>query len=215
MAAFEIPTAMGFNSKVFRIAHAQQVNPFGDVGFIQTLNRSNPFWVAEYTTPPLTGSSYNDASVFLDSLEGSTNTFLAYDPRRIMPYAYASHPLGENPWGASPRIIAQDYANSTISLDTMTVGAVITKGDYISVQVGLIWYLFKAQQTVTVGGGGSVAGLIVKPRPAIIGLVANVIRYKKACIEMKMIGDYEEDDSVDTFPVFRFRAGQFTNRAVE
>jgi hypothetical protein len=213
MAALEIPAAMGFNSKVFDIGHFQQNNPSGDVGFIQTINRSSPAWVAEYTTPGLVGDAYNETRSFLDLLEGSMNTFLAYDPRRPMPYAYRTMSTASTPWGVTPRIIGQDYANSLIALDQMAPGAMVTKGDYISVKVGDIWYLFRAQQTRNADGSGGIGNLLVKPRPQIVSLVATTIRYQKACIEMKMIGDAEETDSVESFPSFRFRAGQFTRRA--
>jgi hypothetical protein len=213
MAALEIPAAMGFNSKVFDIGHFQQNNPSGDVGFIQTINRSSPAWVAEYTTPGLVGDAYNETRSFLDLLEGSMNTFLAYDPRRPMPYAYRTMSTVSTPWGILPVVGDQDYANSRIALAGFIAGAVITKGDYLSAKVGDIWYLWRSTQNYT-ASGGETFWLTVKPRPQIIGLVSNTtIRYQKACIEMKMIGDAEETDSVESFPSFRFRAGQFTRRA--
>lgn len=209
----EIPSTVGFRSKVFDIGHQQQMNPSGDVGFIQTIQRSSPAWFAEYETPPLVGDVENDFQAFKDKLEGSMNTFLAYDPRRMMPYAYRTMTLGSNPWGASPRITAQDYANSTINLDQLTVGAVVTVGDYISVKVGDIWYLFRASETKTANGSGVITSLLVKPRPTIISLVTTAIRYQKAVMEMKLIGPVEQEDSVDSFPSYRLRAGQFTRRA--
>lgn len=212
MAALEIPDNMGFNSKIFRLGFAQQLNPSGPAGYIQTLNRTAPFWVAQYTTPPLTGQAYRDTRRFLDRLEGSMNTFLAYDPRTPMPQAYPTATVFDNPWGATPRITAQDYTASTISLDQLTPGASILTGDYISVKVGLIWYLFRASADATANGAGIVAGLEVKPRPNISSFATTVIRYRRACIEMKIIGDVTEDDSVeDCGTKFTFKAAQFTN----
>lgn len=212
--AIEIPPLVGFNTRVFDLGHFQQLTPTGDVGFIQTINRTSPTWSAEYGTPGLTGERYNETRSFLDMLEGSMFTFLAYDPRRPMPYAYMNLPINANVWGVNPRITAQDYSNSTIDLDQMLAGAIISKSDYISVKVGPTWYLFRAQENRVVPGNGIVDNLLVKPRPNIAGLVATNIRYQKACIEMKMIGEPEENDSVDSLPNFKFRAAQFTNRAV-
>ncbi len=212
MPALEIPSLVGFRSKRFDMGFAQQLTPVGTQGFVQTLNRTSPFWTAEYTTPPLTESAYNEARVFLDALEGSMNTFLAWDPRRVMPQAYKTQLLTSTPWGA-PSITAQNYAASTIGLGSMTVGAIITKGDYISCQVGSIWYLFRSMQTVTVGAGGTVSSLLVKPRPNIASFATTPIRYVKACAEMKMVGGLEETDDVETLPSFKFRASQFINRA--
>ena len=212
MPALEIPSLVGFNSKVFDIGHYQSMNPTGNTGFIQTLNRSSPTWFAEYGTPGLIGERYNETRSFLDLLEGSMNPFLGFDPRRPMPYAYRTLSTSATPWGTAPKITAQDYANSLITIADTTVGAVITKGDYISVQVNNIWYLFRVQENwVSLGTPFSI---VVKPRPNIAGLVGNEpIRYRKACIEMKMIGGVEESDSVDDLPAFRFRAAQFTRRA--
>jgi hypothetical protein len=212
MAAVEIPEEVGFRSRVFKPTHFQQVNPVGEYGYSQTLNRSAPLWYAEYETPPLKDDKYNAAVAFLDSLEGSMNTFLGYDPRRIKPFAYRDQPFLSTPWGTTPKIYYQDYATSVISLKGMTVASIVTKGDLISVKVGSIWYLFRAQETRTANASGRINSLVVTPRPQIQDLGETVIRYHKPCAEMKMIGDYEEDDSVDSYPIIRFRAAQFINR---
>jgi hypothetical protein len=206
----EIPTLMGFKTRKFDLTHAQMMSPAGTKGFIQTINRTSPFWYAEYTTAALDDASYNDARSFLDQLEGSINTFLAYDPRRAMPQAYKAMAVGSNPWGTAT-ITAQDYANSTISLGAMTNGAVVTKGDYISVKIGNIWYLFRAQETKT-AASNVVASLVVRPRPQIVGFTTTAIRYQRACIEMKMFGTPEEQVSVGEFPTLSFKAGHFVNR---
>lgn len=211
MSAFEIPSLVGFQSKKFNLGHAQQITPSGTQGFVQTINRTAPFWTAEYQTPPLDGDTYNEAISFLEGLEGSMNTFLAYDPRRIMPYAYRNASLASNPWG-TPNVQTVDYANSTILMQAFTAGAVITKGDYISFQADGIWYLYRSLQTYTVLVSG-IAQVTVKPRPIPFTEANPVIRYKKACAEMKLVGDFEEEDDVSSLPILKFRAGQFINRA--
>lgn len=200
----------------FDPVYIQQVNPSGEYGFIQTLQRSAPVWMAEYTTGPLSGTRYNEWVTFLDQLEGSMNSFLAYNPRRLMPYAYINLAVTANPWTqtgqTAPRVTNYDYANSTITLDRLQNGVTITAGDLISFQIDGIWYLFRSQTTVnSVSGNGAV--LNVKPRPNIRNFIATNIRYRKACIEMKMLGAPDLQDSVDDFPVYTFRAGQYTARA--
>lgn len=212
-AAIEMP--LYISSKVFDLNHAQQITPTGENGFIQTLQRSSPFWMAEYETPGLAEDRYQEWINFFDLLEGSMNTFLAYDPRRPMPYAYRSMSTASDPWTQSgqpaPRITGQNYANSTIDLDRMENGAIITKSDLISVQVGGIWYLFRSQENRT-AAANAVTALVVKPRPNIASLVATSIRYRKACCEMKMIGKQQERDSVEGLPSFSFRGGQYSAR---
>ena len=212
MAALEIPTLVGFRSRKFDIRHVQQTTNPGQNGFVQTINRAAPFWTAEYETPPLNETKENEARIFLDALEGSMNTFLAYDPKRIMPQAYQGQAEGSAPWGAGVAITNYDYANSTIDLTGLTEGAIITKGDYVSVEIDDIWYLFRSMQTVTIGVLGTALDLIVKPRPNFLSFTISPVRYERACCEMKLIGEPEWDDSVGELAAVRFIGGQFVNR---
>lgn len=211
MAAFEMPSLMGIRGRSFKPAHAQQLSAVGTQGFIQTINRTSPFWVAEYTTAPLAAENWNEAITFLDSLEGAMNSFLAYDPKRVMPFAYKEQAVGAAPWG-TPSISGFNYAASTLNITGFISGRTVTKGDYISAQIDGVWYLFRSMQTRSTGGG-AIADLIVRPRPNIMNFTATLIRYQRACAEMKMIGGYSEEDSVEGFPTLSFRASQFANRA--
>jgi hypothetical protein len=209
----ELPDPFPCRSKVFQLRHLQQNTPVGS-GFIQTIDRSTPGWYAEYETAPLGPAQYAAMISFLMKMEGSMNTFLAYDPRYEMPAAYASQPVTAHPWvqvgQAHPRITARDYANSTISLDRLLTGAIITAGDYISVLISNVWHLMRCTATHTVSG--STATISVKPRPVFTVSVATDIRYRRACCAMKMLQDYKETDIVDGFPVLRFEAAQFIDR---
>lgn len=213
MAAIEMPPYI--KSKKFDLIYAQQLSPSGEYGFIQTLDRTAPFWMAEYNTGPLVEDKWREWMYFFDQLEGSRNTFLAYDPRRPMPYAYAAQALVSDPLTqvgqVAPRITAFDYANSQISLDRLKTGGIITRGDYIAAQVAGIWYLWRSQTTVP-SIAGTTAVLNVKPRPNILNFVASNIRYRAAPMEMKIVGKVNEDDQVDDLPAFSFRAGQYTAR---
>lgn len=214
VTVLSMPALLGFKSKVFDLMHKQQVTPIGSGGFIQTIERTTPFWSAKYTTPPLRDTRYDETIAFLDSLEGAVNPFYAFDPRRVMPRAYASSPIASDPWTqtgqTAPRVTAFSFNLATITLDRLQNGAIITKGDYISFKVGNIWYLFRSMDTFTVVA--NVATLHVQPRPNLVGTLPVAIVYRQAGISMKMVGGYQEDDSVDTFPAFTFAAVQFSDR---
>jgi hypothetical protein len=211
----EIPPGLVFNSKKFDTAHFQQISP-GGRGFIQTITRGDPAWIAEFRTPPLRDERYDEAIAFFGMLDGSEQTFLAYDPRRIMPRAYQHLTPTNDPWTqpaeVAPRVTGFSHVASTISLDRMANGAVVTAGDYISFKVGLIWYLFRAMET-EIAVGNAISSLTVKPRPNISGTLPVNIRYRRACCAMKIIGGVREEDNIETFPSFQFRAVQFFDRS--
>ena len=213
MAFIEIPSVVGFKEKSFDLGYKQQINPEG-VGFIQTLDRLSPMWYAEYMTPPLAGTKLAEAQNFIDSLEGSMNTFLAYDPNKVMPYAYRTQPTTDDPWTQTgqpaPRITARDYALSTITLDRLQNGAVISKGDLISFNDSVSWHLFRCATDVVVAG--NTATLSVKPRPRTIVTLPSNIRYRKACFEAKIIGGVTYKGDVNAPDSLSFKAVQFVNR---
>jgi hypothetical protein len=214
----EVPIGLVFNSKVFDIGRYEQVSP-GGAGFIQTIQRSEPLWYAQYNTPPLRDDRYDQTIAFLLALEGATETFLAYDPRRPMPRAYAGLPITSDPWTlvgqTSPRVTATNFANSTLTLDRMATGAVVTSGDYISFQIGKIWYLYRVQVGGIVTGTNSLV-VTVKPRPNLYTGATTLpaaVRYRRACFQAKVIGGYQEEDSVDTLPKFGFKCFQMLDRS--
>jgi hypothetical protein len=213
----EIPAVLGFNSKSFDLNHIQQITPSGR-GYLQALDRTTPMWVAEYQTPGLSDTAYDQAIAFLMRLEGAMGTFLAYDPRRPMPRAYQSYSLLSDPWTRSgydtPVVIGFDYEYSQLSLEQLATGAIITAGDYISFFYDGIWYLFRSMTNAVANASGQ-AVIEVKPRPYLPeDFTSADVRYRKACCEMKVIGGYKENDTVDTTPSFSFRAVQFLNRSV-
>lgn len=214
MAFIEIPEVLGFEKKVFDLSYKQQINPEGS-GFIQTLDRATPAWYAEFTTPPLAGEKLGIAQAFIDSLEGALNSFQAYDPGRIMPYAYRGLSVLSDPWTqtgqTAPRVTARDYANSTLTIDRLENGAIITKGDLISFHDGVAWHLYRSAADAVVSGNAVI--LAVKPRPMPINTLPSNIRYRKACFEAKIIGGVKWEGSVSTPDSLSFKAVQFINRA--
>lgn len=213
----EIPEGLKFNSKVFDIGNYQQISPGGG-GFIQTIQRGEPLWFAEYNSIPLNDSRYDETIAFKLALEGAQETFLAWDPRRPMPRAYQDLAVTADPWTqtgqVSPRVTAVDYTASTLTLDRMQNDAVITAGDYISFQIGKVWYLFRAQAGVVAAANAAV--VVVKPRPTLYTNANTLpadIRYRRACCQMKVVGGMNEEDSVDSFPKFSFKAYQLIDRS--
>jgi hypothetical protein len=209
----EIPDGLRFNEKVFDIGYHQQISP-GGVGHNQTIERATPMWYAEYQTPPLRSEREDEARAFFDLLDGGMETFLAYDPRRPMPRAFASIPVTDDPWTqvgqTAPRVTAVSIINGTLTLDRLVTGIVITAGDYISYKVGNIWCLHRAAETVT--AVANAATVKVRPRPFVTtGFPVN-IRYRRAVCQMKIIGGVQWRDSVDGLPSASFKAFQFIDR---
>lgn len=211
--AIEIPSLVGFNAKTFKLMNPQQVNPSGEAGFVQTIKRASPYWMAEYSTPSLRDAKLNAMIAFQDALEGALGTFLAYDPYRPGPYAYKHLALAAQAtaWG-TPTIVNYDYAASTIRLTGALAGSTITVGDYISLNMAGIWYLFRAQETRNFTAG--MIDLIVKPRPNFITFASGTpLRYVKACAEMKVLGEFEEINDIETLGTsYKFRAFQVIAR---
>lgn len=209
----EIPSTVGFRSISFDIGRKQQLTPSGG-GAIQTIERALPMWAASYATPPLVGVKQQDMIAFLDEREGAINPFLAYDPRRIMPAAYASLSLAADPWTqtgqTAPRITATNFTNSTVTLDRLQNGAILTKGDYISFNDGIAWWLYRLQENKVVSG--NTVTVKVGPRPSSIAASYN-IRYRKACCAMKIIGGYDAPTDVNTPTVISFKAFQYIEKA--
>lgn len=216
MAAIELPSTVGFTSREFQPAYKQQMSPSGG-GNLQTIERSVPLWRAQYTTPPLVGTPFDDMNSFFDQLNGSLNTFLGYDPKRVMPKAYASASLTSDPWTqtgqAAPRVTSATYSTSLLTIDRLQNGAIIAKGDYISFFDGIAWWLFRSTQAdVTVTGNA--ATITVSPRPNDLASTTFAVRYRKAVAEMKMIGALKESGQVGTGQTFNFTAVQYIRKYV-
>lgn len=207
----ELPNPLSVNKKTFDLSDVQQLSPVGS-GFIQTIDRTTPFWVAGYSTPPLNDEKDQVFQAFMDSLEGSRNTFLAYDPRRPRPYAYRNT-SGES-WlvmGAPAKVVDTLYESSQLRLTEFAPGAIITQGDYISFRDGYIWRLYRSKETLVADEDGNML-ITVRPRPVPLQNICN-LRLNKACAEMKVMGKYSKNDSVESYPTYEFTAVQYINRA--
>jgi hypothetical protein len=216
MAAVEIPTLFGFTTRSFQLGRKQTITASGQ-GAIQSIDRATPMWYAEYTTPPLSDDRYNAGITFLESLEGSSGSFLGYDPLKIMPYAYKGlNWQAADPWTqagqTAPRITSYDYLSSQVNLDRLDPAAILSVGDFISVFDSPCWRLFRIQSVNA--RGGNTATVAVQPRPVFnIVSPANLnVRYRRAVAEMKIIGGYKDSSQVDSRPVLSFKAYQFIQR---
>lgn len=216
MAALEYPSQVGIASRKFTIIRKQTVSP-GNGGYVQAFQRNIPLWYAEYTTPvlPVQSTVYSAALAFLEGLEGSLGTFLAYDPANMMPQAYATLPVTADPWTQTgqpnPVITATSYSNSTITLGAMNPAAIILPGDLVSCFYGNAWYLFRVTGLATDIVSNTIT-VYVSPRPQFTPTVSAAVRYRKACFEAKMIGGYEDSGTIDTPPAFSWKAFQFIGR---
>lgn len=204
MPALEPPSIFPIRTKVFRILHKQQVTASG-AGFIQTIERSLPKWYCEFQTAPMDrkGVSYGAMLQWLESLEGSLGTFLAFDPTR-------PKPLYNMKFGGSPpaaQIVDIDYSSGRIQVSGLAASR-LTAGDYVSYQHGLIWRLYRCINDLQSDGW-----IYVVPRPLEHSGLPITLRLERPAAEFKMLGDYVEDDTVDSQPTFKFSGFQFINRA--
>lgn len=204
----EMPDPLPVNAKAFDLNFQQDMTPVGG-GFLQTVERVRPLWMAEYSTPPLSPARDQAFQAFLDSLEGSAGVFLGFDPRRPRPYQYRVG--GGTPWGASPQVYSTSYALSQLAINGLTPGTVLTRGDYVSFQSDGAWHLHRITADGLVGGDGLIV-VQVRPRPvAITGLVN--ARFQRPCAAMKIVGKPEKKDRVeDIGPSYTFRAVQYIER---
>lgn len=211
----EMPSPLRINSKVFDLNTAQNITPVGS-GFTQTIERVRPLWLATYMTPPLVAGSTAelDFQAFLDALQGSYGTFLGYDPRRPRPIAYA---LGATEtWravlGTPPVIDSADHDTQNLTIKGLAVGAIITRGDFISFQRSNAWHLHRVIVGATASGSG-IASVSVVPPPVTSTTDVNA-RMSKACAAMKILGGVTKNDKVDDpGPSYQFQAYQFIDRS--
>lgn len=201
-----MPNPLPVNAKSFDLAFVEDLSPVAP-GFIQTIERAPPMWIAKYSTPPLTPARERTFQSFLDALYGSANTFLGFDPRHPRPFTY---PTG-TPWG-SPTVTSVTFGSSQIVLGGLNVGAVLGGHDYLSFQVGNEWRLYRIIVGGTANGSGALT-LSVVPKPrAITGNPA--VRLVRACAAMKILGGIQKSDRLeDGGPTYSFTAVQFVDRA--
>lgn len=212
----EMPDPLPVNSKVFDLAWPQLITPVGS-GFVQTIDRGPNLWSAKYTTPPMYAGRDNPFQDFLDQLNGSQNTFLGFDPRRPLPYAYRTAGSG-TPWNGSAgpaRVTATNFTNSQLSLDQFAAGAILTSGDYISFQFGSIWRLYRVVLgPYTADSSGVMSPVNVVPRPQDTISAPITLRLRRAACAMKVVGAVQKNDQVtDLGPVYTFSAAQFVDRS--
>lgn len=206
MNPLEMPAPLPVRSKTFDLFPQQVVTPIGG-GFIQTIDRHQPVWVASWSTPPLRDERYNLMVAFLDSLEGAAQTFYGYDPRRPTPWAYRTLSIGSAPWGAAT--ITGGNHNTKELFINATASLTMTPGDYVSFRIGDIWYLFRVQ----VGGTGTGINMLVNPRPPSFVGQSYPARLIRAGCEMKMTKGSSWQDAVDSNPQVSFNGIQYFERS--
>jgi hypothetical protein len=155
----EMPYPAPISSGTFELSPIQQVTPTGNsagAGYLQSIDRASPFWLAKYTTSPLSPLKYSAWLGWLDQLEGSNYSFLGVSQRNPVPLAYASQMPGaltSQPWGPGAVVTATNYADPNTVLNNipqgsltiygMAYGATLNPGDMISYQSGNMWLLYR------------------------------------------------------------------------
>lgn len=203
----EMPIPLPVRSKTFDLVPQQLLTPVTS-GFIQTIERTKPFWVAEYSTPPLRDDRYQAMQAFLDALQGAAFPFIGYDPRRIVPYAYKDLPIGATPWGTA-QVNSTSTSGSALNLQFGNP-TTITRGDFIQFTSNNRVHLYRATETK---GPSTNMSLAVVPRPnQLTGpFTARLIRAGAA---MKLIpGSVKWTDSVDSLPQVSFQAVQYIDKS--
>jgi hypothetical protein len=210
----EMPVPLRVKAKTFDLDHMQNISPVG-AGFIQSIDRGPPMWYATYTTPELSPDAASVFQAFLDELEGSHGTFLAYDPRKPRPLSSMAVLSGE-PWvqtgQPAARVINADYNAGTLQLDRLENGYVLRAGDYISFQRSNAWYLHRVKGSgATVASNGATVSVVPRPQTNTADVTARLTR---ACCAMKMIGKPEVKDDVEQIgPMYTFNGVQFIDRS--
>lgn len=155
----------------FDLDYSQEVAPTrGGVNIARDL--APPLWLASFQSGFLTPVNYKLVDMWLKSLGGSVNPFLAYDLARSFPLNYPNGFGGMNRAGggafdgtAPLNAVASD--NVTVTLTTLPAAFVMSIGDYLAFQYNTT---SQALHQVVAGGTGDGSGnLSVEVRPQIQG----------------------------------------------
>lgn len=148
-------------------------------------------------TVALAGGRHNrnlEQEADLKHLDGRDGTFLAYDTRRPYP---ASDPDGVTLGAAVVKVRTKGSNNRSLSLEDLTGGYVLTKGDKGSILYdGTKRHLFELMESVTADGSGDTAEFEIQP-PLPVGVdVGDVVTLIKPCAKFKLVaGSYRASSS--------------------
>lgn len=227
IAALPMPNPLPVNAVTFNLTPVQMLTPTntGGGGFIQSIDRTTPMWTAKYVTRPLastSGSAYQNWIRWLDLLEGSNYPFQAFHPRFPVPQVFMSQMPGaltSHPWGAAPVVSANNFSDpgyiingvqqGTLTLSGLTVGTVLSPGDFISYQNGNLLLLYRVTDWA---GPGAISKVAVKPRPQDVISTSLAVNLSKPCCAMKLTGVPSWTDDVSSFPICTITAAQYMER---
>ena len=126
-------------------------------GSVNAAERARTLWRIEAKTTILEPGPYDDMQAWFDSLRGSLNTFIFFDPARVRPRAYPgvgwagfSRHNGGAFDGTCTLLSASGY---TVQLTGLPTSYVISTGDMICWNWGSVRTLHRAVETVTATNG--------------------------------------------------------------
>lgn len=115
-------------------------------------------WMVSYTTAPLTTTDALTFESLLDTLDGVTNTFEAFDLRRPFPLAYPTGAFTD-----SGQLNSVNANNKALSLKLLPAGYLVSVGDYLSFTYGTSRALHRVMEAVTANGSGLTTEFEVRP----------------------------------------------------
>lgn len=164
-----------------------------------------PLWVATYTTEELRNDDAVDYQAVINSLDGVTRLFEAFDLRRASPRAY---PGGV---GANDGVLRTVNANNKwLSLSGLAAGQIISRGDYLSFTYGTNRALHQAMELVAANGSGTTPEFEVRPlvRSGFSLSAAVSLKAPRGLFSL-VPGSVQPKQTRDKFGQVSFSAGQY------
>lgn len=150
-------------------------------GAVTGIDFGQPVWVASYVTATMSQDDCVDFEADLNSLEGVKGTFLGRDTRRLAP---REHPNGG--FADVATVGAINANRKALTLTGLTVGMILSKGDYVQIEVGGVKFLYQSRETVVVGAGGVTPEFEVHPTLHVSAAAGNAARLMNPACLMRL-----------------------------
>lgn len=170
----DVLSTVGFEQQVFDLTSLQEFSRQAS-GVTRGKDLGPALWFASYTTSRLDFRQTVDFEAILNSLDGVTNPFYAYDLRRPYPAAY---PDGDFVDSGKIKELFDD--KRSLRLKELPAGFQITRGDYLAFDYGDSRALHQAMETIQANGSGDTAAFEVRPHIRDGASVGAAVIFKKA-----------------------------------
>ena len=189
VATFPLPLAdlvdlLKIRSVQWRKFRQEELSGLGSGEFL-THDLAPELWEAECETPPMSLAEADQLEARFELLNGSAETFLLYNPRRMYPQA---DPDGSILGDSSVTISAIGEDRNTVSLAGLPAEYEITIGDMFSVVYGSTRRaLIRFAESATVDAEGDLGPVEVRPhlRAGITTTLA--VELVKPCCKVKIV----------------------------